>query len=77
MIASLENLQDFNAFAHECLTAGQTHSMRDLFKTWLAMREQNEVVADMQASDVDIAAGNVTPLDEAMAQVRASLGINK
>jgi hypothetical protein len=77
MLANIENLNDFNEFAHERLIAGDSPSMRDLFRAWLMLREQNEVVADMQSSDADIAAGRVTPIDEAIAEVRARLGIRK
>ena len=77
MLASPENLRDFNTFALERVAAGQAQSMRDLFATWLAMREQREVIEDMKASDADIAAGNVTPVHEALAEIRAKLGIEE
>lgn len=77
MLATSENLQDFHAFAEEQLTTGEAQSMRGLFRAWLALRERDEVVADMQASDADIAAGRVMPADEAIAEVRGRLGIEQ
>jgi hypothetical protein len=77
MLANLENLNDFNEFAHGRLVDGGSASMRDLFRAWLELREQNEVVADMEASDADIAAGRVTPINEAIAEIRTRLGIRK
>ncbi len=77
MLATIDHLNDFNAFARAQLTATPSPSMRDLFRDWLHLREQHEVVADMQASDEDIAAGRVTPVAEAIAEVRAKLGIVK
>ena len=77
MLASAENLHDFNAFVQTQLQTPSKHSMQDLFQAWLELRERNEVVADMQASGEDIAAGRVTPVDEAFDEVRQKLGIRQ
>ena len=47
--------------------------MRDLFRAWLLLREEREVVAAMEESDADIAAGRVTPVHEAFDEVRKQL----
>lgn len=77
MLATPDHLKDFNSFAESQLSATPSPSMRDLFRAWLLLRESHEVLADMRASDEDIAAGRVTPVAEAIAEVRAKLGIVK
>ena len=77
MLATYENLHDFTSFANEQISSRPDRSMRELFRAWLELREQNEVVADMEASDADIAAGRVTPVQEAFDEVREKLGIRR
>ena len=77
MLATRETLQDFTTFANQQISARPECSMRELFREWLELREQTEVIAAMEESDADIAAGRVTPVHEAFDEVRAKLGIKK
>ena len=77
MNATPETLQDFTAFAQEQIGERGECSMRDLFRAWLELREQNEVVTAMEESDADIEAGRVVPVHEAFDAVRKQLGIQK
>jgi hypothetical protein len=67
-------LKSFNEFVAEQMENGNTLSLEQCFDRWLAERERQELLQDIQLSIADIEAGRVWTLEEADAEIRRRLG---
>ncbi len=73
MTVSKEDLQDFNRFADERLSRGETWSFLDLVREWENARQHESSLAALRESHADAESGRVKPLNEAFAEIRDQL----
>lgn len=68
-----EELKSFHDFASARLNNGGSASLEDCLCQWRMVREEDELVADIQNSLDDIEAGRVRDLEEVIADIREGL----
>jgi hypothetical protein len=68
---------DLEAFVQQELSTGRFRSREEmeLHGLWLLKRERDEALAGIERGLVDVRAGRVQPLDEAVDELRKELGI--
>jgi hypothetical protein len=70
-----EELNRFHSFAVTCLGREEGVSLEDLVQRWNERREYEETVMDIQQGVQDHEAGRKEPLRDAIADIRAELGL--
>jgi hypothetical protein len=81
MAVTENDLQDFQLFAAAKLNDSGAQSLVELAGLWQAQRqdatrrEMEETLADIRESHADIEAGRVSPVADAVAEVRQQLGL--
>ena len=75
MSAPLKELESFSRFASQRLSHGdQIPSLEECLRQWRAECERDELLADLEASQEDVAQGRMKPVEQAFADVRRRLG---
>ena len=73
---TLEELNRFHEFAMDSIREhGETVSLIQLFRKWLALKEREEVNAAIRQGLAEMEAGLSRPADECMAEFRLRHGI--